>query len=75
VRAVLEEVADRAQSQLGQLLRDRRSDAGQRFDASFEPLRLRKTARTRPRGRRLGLGERGRERSRQGAVEYRTGGR
>jgi hypothetical protein len=70
-----EQIADRAQTELGELLRQRRPDSGERLDAALEPLRPRKGARTWPLGLRRGLGERGRERSRQGAVEYRTGRR
>ena len=48
---VRQEVADREQAELGELLRQRRADARQRLHAPLEPLRSRKAARTGPRGR------------------------
>ena len=74
-RPVRKQVADRAQAELGELLRQCGPHACERVQASLEPLRTRKATRTGPRRRCRGLGEGGRKGSRQGDVEYRTGAR
>ena len=71
VRAVLEQIGDRPQAELAQPLRHGRADAGERVDAAREPFGPRKAARTGPRLRFGGLGER----RRCDAAEYRTGQR
>ena len=71
VRAVLEQVGDRAQAELAQPLRHGRADTGKRVDAAREPIGPRKAARAGPRLRLGGLGER----RRCDAAEYRTGPR
>ncbi len=72
-RPMGEQVADRAQAELGELLRQRRADAGERPDAVLEPLRAGKPSWTGPCRWRRRIGERGRKSSRQSEVEYRTG--
>ena len=71
VRAVIEQVGDRAQPELAQPLRHGRADAVQRVDAAREPIGPREAARAGPRLRLGGLGER----RRCDAAEYRTGPR
>ena len=75
VRAVLEQVCDRVQAELCELLGDGRPHSGQRLDAPGEPLGPWERPRARPARRSRYLGECGRKVSRQSATEYRTGGR
>ena len=74
-RPVLEQVCDRVQAELCELLGDGRPHSGQRLDSPGKPLGPWKRPRARPARRARYLGECSRKVSRQSATEYRTGGR
>jgi hypothetical protein len=72
---MLEQVADRAQAELRELLGERWADTREALNAALQPLRPRKGPRARPVWRLCERGESGRKVSAQGAAEYRSGTR